>query len=286
MLTVLAGVVSVLGFVAYRAEQRTRMAEQLVTQAKVEAGRQALLHGEFAEAQLDLGEAYRRGDHSQEVAFMLDRATQPLRAEQARFASVSGRVWSAAFSPDGGRIVTTDDACAQVWDSQTSRLLFTLPHGNEVYQAVYSIDGATLVTVTADLVRISDAASGTLVRELTQKRRDGKPPDYFVVALSPDGKLVAAIDAAGEVAHVWDVGTSAALAELRNDGSGFPALAFSADGRWLATSGGDDVRDRRRPGARARPRRDGRRFVAAACSPSGRRGGRRRRVHPRRRSRR
>jgi WD40 repeat protein len=65
---------------------------------------------------------------------------------------------------------------------------------------------------------------------------------YYVVALSPDGKVVAAIDIAGAVAHVWDAGTGALLAELRNDASAFPSLAFSADGRWLAASGGDDVR--------------------------------------------
>jgi len=33
----------------------------------------------------------------------------------------------------------------------------------------------------------------------------------------------------------------APLAELRNDASGFFSLAFSADGRWLATSGGKEV---------------------------------------------
>jgi WD40 repeat protein len=57
-----------------------------------------------------------------------------------------------------------------------------------------------------------------------------------------DGKLVAAIDTKGEVAHVWDAGTGAPVAEIRNDASEFPALAFSADGRWLATTGGNDVR--------------------------------------------
>ena len=46
----------------------------------------------------------------------------------------------------------------------------------------------------------------------------------------------------GAVAHVWDAATGAPLAELRNDASEFPGLAFSADGRWLATSGGNDVR--------------------------------------------
>jgi len=49
-------------------------------------------------------------------------------------------------------------------------------------------------------------------------------------------------DTKGAVAHVWDADTGAQLAELRNDASEFPAIAFSADGRWLATSGGDDVR--------------------------------------------
>ena len=47
-------------------------------------------------------------------------------------------MWSAAFSPDGRQIVTTDDRAAQVRDAQTYRVLYVLPHGTEVYQAVYS----------------------------------------------------------------------------------------------------------------------------------------------------
>jgi hypothetical protein len=47
---------------------------------------------------------------------LLARALQPLRAEQARFATAAGHMWSAAFSPDGRQIVTTDDACARIWD--------------------------------------------------------------------------------------------------------------------------------------------------------------------------
>jgi WD40 repeat protein/serine/threonine protein kinase len=245
MLTVLAGVVTALGVVAYRAETKTRTAEQLtemsITQADVERGRQALLHGEFAEALLYLTQAYQRGDHSPDVKFMLARALQPRLAEQARFTSASGRFWSALFSPDGKRIVTTDDECARVWDAQTNQLLFTLPHAKTVYQAVYTPDGTRLVTAGGDgFVKIWNAATGTLLRELT--RQDAKPRRYFVVATSHDGKLVAAIDSLGEVAHVWDAGTGVLLAELRNDASEFPSLTFSSDGRWLATSGGDDVR--------------------------------------------
>jgi WD40 repeat protein len=218
-----------------------RVAEATITQAELEQGLSALLHGE-PEASLHLGRAYHRGDHTPSTKFVFARALQPKLAEQARFASSFGRMWSAAFSPDSRQVVTTDDRGAQVWDAQTSRLLFALPHGSEVYQAVYSTDGTRLVTVAQDAIRIWDAASGALVHKLTQQRNDGTSSNYFVVAISFDGRLVSAFDAAGSVAQVWDAITGALLAELRNDPMEFPGLAFSADGRWLAATGGNDVR--------------------------------------------
>jgi hypothetical protein len=140
-----------------------RVADATATQAETGQGRSALLYGE-PEAQLHLGRAYHRGDHSPSTAFMYARALQPRLTGLARFASLSGRMWSAAFSPDGRQIVTTDDRGAQVWDAQTYRRLFQLPHGDTVYQAVYSADGAKLVTAGSDgAVRIWDAASGALV---------------------------------------------------------------------------------------------------------------------------
>jgi len=244
-LMVAVGAVSVLAALEYRAAIRTQMAreaaEMSITQAEVGQGRQALLHDDTAEAQLHLSEAYERGDHSFGTTFMLARARQPLLAEQARFPAVAGHMWSAAFSPDGRQIVTTDDACARIWDARTSGLLFTLPHGDTVYHAVYSADGTRLITASGDgTVKLWDAASGALRQELTH---DGKPPwRYYAAAISPDGRLVAAIDVAGEVADVWDAASGTPLAELRNDASGFPSIAFDATGRWLATSGGDDAR--------------------------------------------
>jgi WD40 repeat protein len=214
------------------------VAEATVTQAELEQGRSALLHHE-PDAQLHLAEAYRR-DRSRSTAFMLARALQPRLAEQARLASSAGRMWSAVFSPDGNQVVTTDDKNAQVWDAQTYRLLFTLRHGDTVYQAVYSNDGTRIITASGDgTVRIWDAANGTLAHALTH---DHKRLRYGVLAVVPDGKLVAALDIKGDVAHVWDTATGALLAELRNDGLDLFSLAFSADGRWLATSGGNDVR--------------------------------------------
>jgi WD40 repeat protein/serine/threonine protein kinase len=233
-------VATALVVVANHVVMKQRMAEEIAEQAEVEQGRQALLHDDIMEAWQHLAEAYRRGDHSPSVAFMLARALQPRLAEQARFAATAGRVWSAVFSPDSKQVVTADDNAAQIWDARTYQLRFTLPHGDTVYDARYSTDGARLVTAGGDgIVRIWDPATGTLMREL---RHDGPTRSYYATALSPDGKLIAAITTSGAVVHIWDSASGALLAELPNDAAGGPRLAFSSDGQWLASSGGNDVR--------------------------------------------
>jgi WD40 repeat protein/serine/threonine protein kinase len=221
-----------------QARSTREVSEAITTQAELEQGRSALLHDE-PDAQVHLARAYQRGDRSPSTAFILARALEPRLAERARLPSTAGRTWSAAFSPDGRQIVTTDDRAAQVWDAQTYQRRFTLFHGDTVYRAVYSADGARIVTAGGDgTVKIWDAATGAIVREL---RKDGARVRYFLAALSPDGRLIAAIDDGGRVAHVWDATTGALVAEVRNDGLESPSLAFSADGRWLATTGGSDV---------------------------------------------
>jgi WD40 repeat protein/serine/threonine protein kinase len=239
-LAALAVVVAVVA-VWYRVATEAQTNRRLLTRAQFEQGRSALLHGE-PDAGSYLAKVYQQ-DPSRRTEFMLARALQPWLAEQARFASSSGRMWSATFSPDGKQIVTTDDKHAQVWNAQTHRLLFTLAHSDTVYHAVYSADSTKILTAGGDgVIGIWNAENGSSVRKLAQPRRDGKPWRYVIAAVSFDGHVVAAIDLLGEVAHAWDADTGAPLAELRNDASGFSSLAFSADGRWLATSGGNDVR--------------------------------------------
>jgi eukaryotic-like serine/threonine-protein kinase len=221
------------------AQEHAQAAERLITQLEVEQGRQAL-RDDMAEARVHLTEAYKRGDHSPGVKFMLARSLQPQLAEQARFASTTGRMWSAAFAPDGKTIVTTDDQSAQVWDATSYRRLFTVTHGDTVYDALYSPDGRQLVTAGGDgTVGVWDAANGSLVRTLSS---DGRKLRYDLLAASPDGKLIAAIDVKGEAVHVWDAGTGVPRADLPADASGFPGVAFSADSRWLVATGGDEVR--------------------------------------------
>ena len=239
-LLIAGGVVTVLGGLEYRSMLKGRAAEQIAEQARVEQGRQALLHDDLGEARDPLAEAYRLGDHSFGTKFMLARARQPLVAEQARFTAAAGHMWSATFSPDGRQIVTTDDADVKIWDARTNQLRFTFPQGDAVYHAVFSADGIWLITAGGDgTVKIWDAASGARLHELTH---EGRPLRYYAAVISPNGRFVAAIDTMGAVVDAWDAGSGELVAELPNDASGFPSIAFSADGRWLATSGGNDVR--------------------------------------------
>jgi WD40 repeat protein/serine/threonine protein kinase len=239
-LVVLAAL-GVLGALQLRSMARADMAEQYATQSEVNQGGQALLHGESTDAVKHLERAYQRGDHSAGVSFMLARALQPRMAELGRFTSSSGRMWSAMFAPDGKRILTTDDKSARMWDAESSQLLFTMSHGDTVYQAAFSPDGTRIITAGGDgTVRIWNAANGAPIRELVYRGTSGKPRRYYAVAMM--SHFVAAIDTMGRAAHVWDADTGTQVTELANDASAAASLTASADGHWLATSGGNDVR--------------------------------------------
>jgi len=64
-----------------------------------------------------------------------------------------GAVWSAAFSPDGKRIVTTSaDKTARVWDAATGQPIGEPLKGHEdaVNSAAFSPDGKRIVTASDD----------------------------------------------------------------------------------------------------------------------------------------
>jgi WD40 repeat protein/serine/threonine protein kinase len=225
------------------AETEARAARELAeTEARVaelEQGRAALLHGE-PEALRHLAKAYKR-DPVPATAFMLARAMQPRLNELARLQGTYGRMWWATFSPDGSQVATADDRAAQIWDGQTHRLLFTLPHGTEVYQILYAPDGSWLVTVTATRVKLWDAKTGAFIRDLATPPDEATPPDFQRAAISSTGKLVAAIYVDGSVTRVWDAESGKRAAELRDPHpDGFVRLAFSQND-YLAMTGGNDA---------------------------------------------
>ena len=70
---------------------------------------------------------------------------------------------SAAFSPDGSRIVTASrDNTARLWDAKTGAALATLSgHTDAVTSAAFSPDGSRVVTASEDkTARLWDAKTG------------------------------------------------------------------------------------------------------------------------------
>ena len=64
----------------------------------------------------------------------------------------TGAVISAAFSPDGKRVVTaSNDKTARVWDADSGKTLASLQgHTDAVYSAAFSPDGKRVVTASDD----------------------------------------------------------------------------------------------------------------------------------------
>ncbi len=102
-----------------------------------------------------------------------DRAHLGCAHGHAQLAVLSGHgdyVNSAAYSPDGTRIVTASiDKTARIWDARTGAQLAVLSgHGDPVSSAAYSPDGTRIVTASYDkTARIWDARTGAQLAVLS-----------------------------------------------------------------------------------------------------------------------
>jgi WD40 repeat protein len=111
-------------------------------------------------------------------------------------------VQSAAFSPDGTRIVTAStNRTARLWDARSGRVVGTLKgHTHQLTSAAFSPDGTRIVTASKDdTARLWDVASGRVVATLA-----GHAGFVFSAAFSPDGKRVVTASEDG-TARLWDV---------------------------------------------------------------------------------
>ena len=143
---------------------------------------------------------------------------------------------SAAFSPDGARVVTASlDYTARLWDVATGAALAVLQgHTRGVSSAAFSPDGARVVTACSDnTARLWDVATGTSLAVL-----QGHTQTVASAAFSPDGARV--VTASWDnTARLWDVTTGASLAVLQGHTQRVNSAAFSPDRTRVLTASSD-----------------------------------------------
>jgi RNA polymerase sigma factor (sigma-70 family) len=157
---------------------------------------------------------------------------------------LTGHHWwvvALALSPDGQALASGSwDGTVRLWDAATGKEVRPSDEHQNSVHAAPSADGKFLVTAGHDdTVRVWGRATGR--RRLTL-RTGSDGVDAF--ALSPDGKSLAT--GGGDMAiRVWDLGRGGVVRTLsghKKDGKDgrIAALAFSPDGKLLASAGSHD----------------------------------------------
>ena len=175
---------------------------------------------------------------AEEAAIALQQSVSPVLIWAIREHTLEEGAVSrvAAFSPDGGRVLTASwDSTARLLDAATGAALGNpMRHGSAVSSATFSADGLRLVTASFDkTARLWDAETGVALGEPLRH-------DHGVnsATLSPDGQHVVTTSF-NKTAQIWDALSGVPVGMPMVHLNTINSAAFSPDGRRIVTSSFD-----------------------------------------------
>jgi WD40 repeat protein len=150
-----------------------------------------------------------------------------------RVINVGSPVSAVAFSPNGRYLVTDGGGYVHLWEASTEResKSFTSPR-QDVTSFAFSSDSRFVVTGSLDgIARLWDVEVGTEVWEFATNR------PISSIAMSPDGGTI--LTGSNErVVQSWNAQTHTRNWEANGYSQPIVSLAYSSDGRYIATAGG------------------------------------------------
>lgn len=185
----------------------------------------------------------------------------------------SFQVRATAFSPDGLIAATAGDSTIKLWDVRTGLLARSLVgHREWVEDLAFTANGSSLVSAARDGARVWDVHTGQVVRVLdgtsggatvvaisaenrilvgggsdlwglwdaatgaSVARWVGPDGIATAAAITPDGSLVAVVTSEARDIELRDTATGASRGSLSRHADDLTDIAFSPDGRWLASA--------------------------------------------------